>query len=111
MTTRDSGLWTPTPTAPTVTPTERKKDGGSYFDDELETNRDYYETLMEEGERLVNHLRERPDHVVHVGSARERDELRQVFNLWFQAGALNHHPTIHIDYGVAEGAIRIGDGR
>ena len=90
-----------------VQPTERKKEGGSQFDDELGLEATRHANLMAEGARLLEHLQERPDHIVYVGSIEERDKLREVFNVWHRHGTLNHHPTIRIDYGVAEGAIRI----
>ena len=109
-------LWTPgrandvvevSPHERRVSPTVRKTEGGSHFDDELDLESSRHAKVQAEGARLVAHLRERPDHVVYVGSAEERDKMRSVFNVWFNAGALTHHPTIRIDYGVAEGAIRI----
>ena len=102
-----SRLWTP-PNA-TVQPTERKWDGGSQFDDELIFITDKDKDLAKEGARLVDHLQQRPDHTVYVGSVESRDELRSVFNLWYQSGALNYHPDIKIDYGVVDGSIRIGE--
>jgi len=92
-------------------PTERKKDGGSYFDDELETQAESDAKFTIQMEELVAHLRARPDHEVYVGGSEERDQLRKVFNHWKQTGVISHNPNIRIDYGVADGAIRIGDGR
>jgi len=92
-------------------PTEGKKDGGSYFDDELETVREHNAQLITDMENLVAHLRERPDHVVFVGGVEERSQLRTVFNHWVKQGVIAHNPNIRIDYGVADGAIRVGEDR
>ena len=98
-------LWTP-PGAK-VAPTEGKKDGGSYFDDELETVASKEAAVKREYDSMVEHLNQRPDHKVYVGGTRERSELREVFNHMFSVGVINRHPDIRIEYGVAEGAIRI----
>jgi len=90
-------------------PTEGKKDGGSFFDDELTDASVTQADLEREGARLMQHLRERPDHTVYVGSAKSRDELRQVFNAWFRSRWITYHPNIKIDYGVVDGAIRISE--
>ena len=90
-----------------VLPNERKHEGGSHFDDELDLESKRMADLQAEGRRLVDHLRERPDHIVYVASIEDRDNMRAVFNFWFNAGILTHHPSIKIDYGVADGAIRI----
>ena len=105
-------LWTPNMVgvethARRVAPTERKPEGGSHFDDELDLASLRHADLMREGARLVAHLQQRPDHTVYVSSVEERDKMRQVFNVWFKEGALNYHPTIRIDYGVRDGEIRI----
>jgi hypothetical protein len=105
-------LWTPTETHERrVMPTERKKEGGTTFDDELETVEAVAKRYAVETKKLLEHLNQRPDHVVYVGTAEERDKMRAVFNDWKRKGALLRNPNIRIDYGVAEGAIRIGDGR
>jgi hypothetical protein len=92
-------------------PDKRKPDGGSYFDDELATEAQKANELANEVRDLLSHLNARPDHVVYVGSTKDRDELRQVFNWWKREGAIGHNPNIRIDYGVAEGAIRVGEDR
>ena len=92
-------------------PSERKSEGGSYFDDELESAADSDAKFVHQMEELVNHLRARPDHDVYVGGTQERDQLRSVFNHWKQTGVINYNPNIRIDYGVPDGAIRVGDGR
>lgn len=108
----DSGLMVPTTAHERmVKPTERKKDGGSTFDDELETEASANKKFADEMIRLVEHIQQRPDHTVYVGSADERGKMREVFNDWKRRGWINHNPNIRIDYGVADGAIRVGDGR
>jgi len=105
-------LWTPTETHQRrAMPTVRKKDGGTHFDDELETEAVVAKRYADDVKELLRHLNQRPDHVVLVGSVEERDQLRQVFNYWKRQGALMHNPNIRIDYGIVEGAIRVGDGR
>ena len=105
-------LWTPTETHQRRTmPTVRKKEGGTTFDDELETEAAVAARYANDVKELLIHLNQRPDHDVHVGTPEERDQLRQVFNNWKREGVLMHNPNIRIDYGVAEGAIRVGDGR
>lgn len=92
-------------------PTERKKDGGTHFDDELQTvdaNRKALQAMYVE---MVEHLRQRPDHTVFVASAEERDKMRAVFNHMFREKVIRHHPTIKIDYGVPDGTIRILEDR
>lgn len=92
-----------------VLPTAAKKDGGSHFDDELETAANKAAVYAQDVKRLLAHLNTRPDHTVYVSSADERGKLREVFNWWKREGALGHNPNIRIDYGVADGAIRIGE--
>ena len=105
-------LWTPTKThARRAMPTVGKAEGGTTFDDELETEEAVAKRYAEDVKGLLEHLNQRPDHEVYVGSGEERDQLRAVFNHWKQEGALMHNPNIRIDYGVADGAIRVGDGR
>ena len=106
-------LWTPpaTPYERRVMPSVRKKEGGSLFDDELETEEAVAKRYAEDVKDLLIHLNQRPDHTVYVGTTEERTQLREVFNHWHREGALLRHPNIRIDYGVAEGGIRVGDGR
>ena len=105
-------LWTPPETFDRrVMPTERKGLGGSYFDDELETEEAVAKRYAEDVKELLVHLNSRPDHTVYVGSDEDRGKMREVFNHWKREGALIHNPNIRIDYGVADGAIRVGDGR
>ncbi len=94
-----------------ILPGTRKAEGGTYFDDELETKESHDSRFKQEMQRLVQHINERPDYTVYVGSSDERHQMRLVFNAWFNAGLIRNHPTINIDYGVANGAIRVGDGR
>ncbi len=94
-----------------ILPTQRKAEGGTHFDDELETKEHRAKAYAEAVTGLPDHLAQRPDHIVYVGSGDERTKLREVFNWWYKHGALTYHPTIRIDYGVADGAIRVGDGR
>ena len=98
-----SELWTPGH----VAPTERKYEGGSHFDDELETTAHRKKTIQSEYNTMVEHLNQRPDHKVYVGGTQEREELRQVFNHMVSQKVLNRHPDIRIEYGVESGAIRI----
>lgn len=102
----ESGLWTPMDL-----PTAAKREGGSYFDDEMHTKEETATAMRMDVQRLLNHLNTRPDHTVYVASAESRDQLRKVFNWWKREGALGHNPNIRIDYGIVEGAIRVGDGR
>ena len=107
-------LWIPPDTKPyerRVMPKVRKKEGGSLFDDELETEEVVAKRYAADVAELLVHLNQRPDHIVWVGSESERGKLREVFNHWKREGALMHNPNIRIDYGVADGAIRVGDGR
>ena len=105
-------LWTPTQEHQRrVRPDARKAEGGSVFDDELMTEEAAAKLYAHSVQELLIHLNQRPDHTVYVGTAEERGKMREVFNLWFKQGALLHHPDIRIDYGVAEGALRVGDGR
>jgi hypothetical protein len=90
-------------------PNEGKKEGGSYFDDELETAEEANAVMVAEIERLADHLNKRPDHTVYVGSAKDREQLRQVLNHWFKHKVINRHPNIRIDYGVPDGSIRVGE--
>ena len=92
-----------------VAPTEGKKDGGSYFDDEMVTKEEVALAYRRQVEDLLVHLNARPDHVVYVGSTEDRSNIREVFNWWVREGALRSHPNIRIDYGVADGAIRVGE--
>ena len=99
-------IWIP----PTVElPDERKYDGGSYFDDELQTKEEVATALAQGARDLLLHLNARPDHVVYVGSREERTKMREVFNWWMRESVLSHNPNIRIDYGVADGAIRVGE--
>jgi hypothetical protein len=105
-------LWTPTKQhARRVRPDSRKTEGGSIFDDELGTEAEAAQKYGEAVRDLLIHLNQRPDHTVYVGSEEERTKMREVFNVWKMRGVLLHNPNIRIDYGVAEGAIRVGDGR
>ena len=101
-------IWTP---EPKVMPKERKAEGGTYFDDELMSKDEQQRLVAIEQQRLVAHLNERPDHVVYVGGSDERHQMRSVFNAWFNMRLIRHHPTIKIDYGVKEGAIRLDEDR
>ena len=99
-------LWTP----PIMSvPEERKWDGGSYFDDEMDTKEMVAKAYALQVKMLLEHLNERPDHVVYVGSVEDRTNIREVFNWWVSQGGLAKHPNIRIDYGVADGAIRVGE--
>jgi hypothetical protein len=105
-------LWTPTQQhARRVRPDSRKAEGGSIFDDELGTEAEAAKAYAHSVEELLIHLNQRPDHVVYVGSDEERGKMRQVFNHWKKKGVLLRNPNIRIDYGVAEGALRVGEAR
>ena len=105
-------LWTPYETTERkVRPTERKDEGGSYFDDELGSEQMRAAEYAKQTKELLEHLNQRPDHVVYVGDSETRAQLRTVFNHWHKMGALPYHPNIRIDYGVPEGAIRIDEDR
>ena len=90
-------------------PTIGKKDGGSYFDDEMDDEHKVALAYRKQVEDLLIHLNARPDHTVYVGSTTDRSNIREVFNWWVREGALRSHPNIRIDYGVADGAIRVGE--
>ncbi len=94
-----------------ILPGTRKAEGGTHFDDELESKEAHAAKFYKDISRLIDHVNERPDHIIYVGSDDERGKLRLVFNEWVQQKLIAHHPTIQIDYGVANGAIRVGDGR
>ncbi len=99
-------LWTP----PVMqVPDERKAEGGSYFDDEMLTKEGVAKAYALQVKMLLQHLNERPDHIVYVGSTEDRANIREVFNWWVREGGLAKHPSIRIDYGVADGAIRVGE--
>ena len=103
-------LWVPTKTHERrVKPTERKWDGGSQFDDEMELERIAETKLLNARDELIDHLNKRPDHIVYVASVDEREKMRLVFNSWFQWKVIRHNPTIKIEYGVADGAIRVSE--
>ena len=101
-----SKLWTP---AGMVAPDTRKDEGGTYFDDELETKAAEYTKQQRESLEMRRQLNTRPDHTIFVASVEARAEMRKVLNFWFQKGELQHHPTIEIDYGIPDGEMRIGD--
>ena len=103
-------LWTPTQQhARRVRPDSRKVEGGSIFDDELQTEESKAKALAEQARQLLVHLNQRPDHTVYVSSAEEREKMRGVFNWWKREGALLHNPNIRIEYGVPDGAIRVAE--
>jgi hypothetical protein len=110
MTIRESGLHVPFEEhARREMPSDRKNEGGSYFDDELETQEAKAREFGLQVQELLMHLNARPDHVVYVGSADERGKMRTVFNSWKMQGALLHNPNIRIDYGVPDGTLRVGE--
>ena len=94
-----------------VLPKAAKAGGGSYFDDELQTRQAHSEEFWVEMNRLVDHVAQRPDHEIFVGSIKDRTQMREVLNHWRRKGMINHNPKSRIDYGVPEGTIRVGDGR
>ena len=88
-------------------PEERKTEGGSFFDDEMQTEESHQAKLAEDVKKMVSHLNARPDHAVYVSSTEEREKMRAVFNYWRQRQWLGHNPNIRIEYGVPEGNVRI----
>ena len=109
-------LWTPgrakdkveiAPIEPRVAPTEQKPDGGSWFDDELETQEQKQARIEAEAMELMRHINARPDHTVYVSSSDERERMREVFKLWRHKGYLAKVPKIKIEYGVPAGGIRV----
>lgn len=98
-------LWTP-PSA-RVVPDERKHDGGTYFDDELQTKEEHDLHFRLDVQRLIKELNAHPDKTVYVSSNDERHKMRAVFNSFKEGNLIGHWPTIKIDYGVPEGTIRI----
>ena len=91
------GLWLPG---------VRKAEGGSRFDDELETAD---QVLKNETMKLVANLNERPDHIVYVSSVDERDKMRDILNWFRREKWIDHNPAIKIEYGLPDGAIRTGE--
>ena len=105
-------MWLPTQTHERrVRPNARKLEGGSIFDDELGPEAERAKAYADAVQELLVHLNQRPDHTVFVGSTEERGKMREVFNHWNRKGVLSHNPDIKIDYGVPDGALRVGDGR
>ena len=102
-------LWIP-PDA-RVLPTERKSDGGSYFDDEMVSEEQHKAEFNAMVVELIRHINTRPDHVVFVASSDERHQMRTVFNSWREGGIIGRIPTIKIDYGVRDGTIRVDEDR
>ena len=100
-------LWTPSK----VLPTERKAEGGSHFDDEMDSTADHQEKFRLAVIELIKHINSRPDHTVFVASADERTKMRVVFNSWRDGGLIQSNPTIKIDYGVPDGTIRVDEDR
>jgi hypothetical protein len=90
-------------------PSSAKRDGGSYFDDEMETYDAHMTKQQRESLRIRTQLNERPDHFILVGSAEARETMRKVCNFWKAKGEIGHFPTIKIDYGIPEGEMRIGE--
>ncbi len=90
-----NGLWLPT---------TRKKEGGSYFDDELT---DAQKALVKEASELVAHINARPDHMIYVSSTAEREKMRSVLDWFVSDGMIGHKPKIKIEYGLPEGQVRV----
>ena len=99
-----SGLWLPG----TGKHDGGKRDGGTWFDDELEDARTVF---LRQAKELIGHINERADHVVYVGSTDDRAKLREVFNWWKREGIIGRNPKIEIEYGIPEGAIRVTEPR
>lgn len=89
-----------------VIPGQRKKEGGSQFDDELKP---VEQAIKAEAREMAMHLNERPDHIVYVEDDEARIKMRQVFNHWKAEGWIGHNPNIRIEYALSNGAIRIGE--
>jgi len=103
----DGRLWTP----PKVLPTERKRDGGSYFDDEMSDTEVERKQFLDMATDMVEHIRQRPDHTIYVGGVEDRTKMRQVLNHFYTKGLITTRPRIKIDYGVPDGTIRIDEDR
>ena len=81
-----------------------KRDGGTWFDDELEPAQ---KALVKATAELVAHINERPDHAVYVSSRTDREKMRRVLD-WFAAdGMIGRKPEIKIEYGLPDGAVRV----
>lgn len=89
-----------------ILPGQRKEEGGSIFDDEMESAAG---AIKAEAREMVKHLNERPDHIVYVPTAEERTQMRAVFNYWKSQGWIGHNPNIRIEYALSNGAIRVGE--
>jgi hypothetical protein len=92
-------------------PPSAKREGGSYFDDEMETVHEHATHAQRQSLDMRSHLNARPDHVIKVPSVEAREEMRKVLNFWFGNGEIGHHPSIEIDYGVPDGEVRIEESR
>ncbi len=90
-----SGLWLPG---------ERKRDGGTYFDDELTTAQ---RALVDETVDLVNHINQRPDHVLYVSSTGDREKMRAVIDWMLKDKLIGRKPKIKIEYGLRDGEVRM----
>jgi len=110
MSMAEKELWLPDRVAPTKAK-EIGKEGGTYFDDELLDAKVERAKLVKMAGEMAAHINERPDHVVYVGSSKDRTEMREVFNWWKKEGIINHNPNIRIEYGVPEGAVRVAEDR
>jgi len=93
------GLWLPG---------QRKTEGGSFFDDELDTADAQF---VKDTKSLVEQINEREDHVVFVASVEDRDQMRKVMNHFKKIKAIGRNVTIKIDYGIPDGGVRIGEDR
>ncbi len=90
-------------------PPTAKREGGSQFDDELETAESKEAEVAKGMAEMLGHLQARPDHKIYVSSTGDREKMRAVCNWWFRDGYLKFHPDIKIEYGVPEGSIRIAE--
>jgi alkylhydroperoxidase family enzyme len=89
------GLWLPG---------ERKRDGGTWFDDELDTEQ---RALVNATAELVRHINQRPDHVVYVSSTSDREKMRAVFDWMLNDKLIGRKPKIKIEYGLRDGEVRV----
>ncbi len=90
-----TGLWLPG---------ERKREGGTWFDDELDTAR---RAIMKAAADMIRHINERPDHVVYVSCQEDREMMRSVLDWFKNEGMIGHKPPVKIEYGLPEGQARV----
>ena len=85
-------------------PGTAKRDGGTWFDDELEPAQ---RALVKATAELVAHINERPDHVVYVASQADREKMRRVLDWFVDDGMIGRKPQVKIEYGLKDGTVRV----